>query len=144
MMRGTFVCAALALALVAPTPGYADEATINDLKAKIFDANIAKQSFAKGAKFCKDLDGTTNFYFEPRDRVLNLQDYHRSLDSLAKEQAYNAETRRPWNEQDANARWDQVQKEAAKDKTNCDLIASLPFLVKKLQELEGQTQSSNK
>jgi hypothetical protein len=134
--------AVIALALVAPSRGHADDATINDLKAKIFDANMAKQTFVKGAKFCKDLDGTTNFYFEPRDRVLNLQDYHRSLESLAKEQAYNGETRRPWNEQDASARWDQAQKEAAKDKANCDLIASLPFLEKKLQELEGRSSES--
>jgi hypothetical protein len=139
-----FVWGAVALALVAPTRGYAEDAAINDLKTKIFDANMAKQTFVKGAKFCKDLDGTTNFYFELRDRVFNLQDYHRSLDSLAKEQSYNADTRRPWTEQDANARWDQAQKEAAKDKANCDLIASLPFLEKKLQELQGQSQSSDK
>jgi hypothetical protein len=136
--------AMLALALVAPTRGHADDTAINDLKAKIFDANMAKQTFVKGAKFCKDLDGTTNFYFEPRDRVLNLQDYHRALDNLAKEQTYNAETRRPWTEQDANARWDQAQKEAAKDKANCDLIASLPFLEKKLQELEGQSSDGRR
>src|SRR5438552_4033165 len=85
-----------------------------------------------------ELNGT-NFYFEVRDRVLNLQDYHRSLDNLAAQGAFNVETKRPWNKQDADARWAQVQKQAVTDQANCALVSSLPFLQKKLKELEQQT-----
>jgi hypothetical protein len=113
-------------------------APLNDVKAKIFDATIAAKAMGNGVKFCKELDGTTNFYYAPRDRVLNLVEYHRSLENLAKEAIYNPETRKPWTEQDAAARWDEAQKDAVKDKANCDLIDSLPFLQKKLQEMENQ------
>ena len=83
----------------------AQTAAINDLKGKIFDAKMAQQTFAGGLKHCSELDGT-NFYFQPRDRVLNLDDYHRSLESLALQGVFNPETKRPWNEQDADARWE--------------------------------------
>ena len=73
-----------------------------------------------------------------------LDDFHRSLASLAKGQVFNPETHKPWTDQDANQRWDLAQKEAVRDKANCDLIASLPFLQKKLQELESQSQTSAK
>jgi hypothetical protein len=146
------VCSAIALSLSASTSLHAQEPTppaptvivaLNELKAKIFDAKLTTQTFAAGAKFCKELDGTTTFYFTARNRILNLAEYHRSLDNLAREGVFNAETRRPWNAQDASARWDEAQKEAVKDKANCDLIASLPFLEKKLQELQGKTQASD-
>jgi hypothetical protein len=42
----------------------------------------------------------------------------------------NAETRRPWTKQDADARWAQ--------QANCALVASLPFLQKKLDEVQQQ------
>jgi hypothetical protein len=136
-----FVWGAIVLAVFASTDVRAQNSSIDDLKGKIFDADMTTKTFAKGAKFCKDLDGKTNFYFTQRDRVLNLEEYHRSLENLAREQIFNAETKRPWNEQDANLRWQQAQKEAAQDKVNCDLIASLPELQKQLQEL--QSKSSN-
>jgi hypothetical protein len=99
---------------------------------------MAQRNFASGLRHCSDLNGS-NFYFELRDRVLNLQDYRRSLDNLAAQGAFNVETKRPWNKQDADARWDQVQKQAVADHANCALVASLPFLQKKLKELEQQT-----
>ena len=139
-----FVWGVIALALFAPTRLRAEDATLTSLKRKIFDASFAKQTFANGAKFCKELDGATTFYFAPRNRVLNLQEYHRSLENLAREQIFNSETKRPWNEQDATARWEQAQKEAVKDKANCDLIASLPDLEQQLQELERKAQASQK
>jgi hypothetical protein len=54
---------------------------INNLKAKIWEAEVAQRNFAAGLPHCSELNGT-NFNFYPRDRVLNLQDYRRSLDNL--------------------------------------------------------------
>jgi hypothetical protein len=110
---------------------------LNDLKAKIWEAQLVQRNFAAGLRHCNELNGT-NFYFEQRDRVLNLQDYRRSLDNLAAQGAYNPETRNPWSKQDAGARWAQVQKEAVTDQANCAAVASLPFLQKKLKEIEQQ------
>ena len=114
-----------------------DFIALNDLKAKIWEAELAQRNFGAGARFCGELNGT-NFYFQPRDRVLNLEDYHRSLDNLVSQGAFNIETRRPWNKQDADARWAQVQKQAATHQATCALIASLPSLQKKLKELQQQ------
>jgi hypothetical protein len=70
---------------------------------------VAQRNFAAGLPHCSELNGT-NFYFYRRDRVLNLQDYRRSLDNFVAEGALNPETRRPWNKQDADARWAHVSK----------------------------------
>ena len=113
---------------------YAQDA-LNELKAKIWDAEVAQRNFGAGVAHCSELNGT-NFYFYQRDRVLNLQDYRRSLDNLAMQGAFNPETRRPWNKQDADARWAQVQKQAATDQANCAAVASLPALRKQLQDLQ--------
>ncbi len=84
-----------------------------------------RQTFAGGLRHCSELNGT-NFYFQPRDRVLNLDEYHRSLDNLALQHVFNPETHKPWNQQDADTRWAEVQKEAVQDRANCALVASLP------------------
>jgi hypothetical protein len=133
---GTIV---LVLAFAAPL--HAQEAAINDLKGKIFDAKMAQQVFAGGLKHCSELNGS-NFYFQPRDRVLNLEDYHRSLDSLALQGVFNPQTKRPWNQQDADARWQEVKHQALSDQANCALVASLPDLQKKLEELQTQAAAS--
>ena len=116
---------------------------LDDLKGKIFDARMAKQTFAGGLKFCNELDGK-HFYFQARDRVLDLEEYHRSLENLAKQQVFNPEKRRPWTDQDAAERWDQVQKQAASDQANCQLVASLPALEKQLDELEKTSPAPEK
>jgi hypothetical protein len=128
-------------AMLIATPLHAQTAAINDLKGKIFDAKMAQQAFAGGLKHCSELDGT-NFYFQARDRVLNLDEYHRSLDSLAMQGVFNPETKRPWSQQDAEARWAQVQKQAGLDKINCALVASLPQLQKELDELQRQAATA--
>jgi len=115
---------------------------MNDLRGKIFDAKMAQQTFAGGLPHCNELNGT-NFYFAPRDRVLNLDDYHRSLISLALSGAFNPETKRPWSQEDAEARWAEVQKQAQADRTNCVLVTSLPFLQKKLEELQQAAATQN-
>ena len=136
-MRRTGLWAVL-LAVTFSTPLHAQTLeALNDVKAKIWEAQLAQRNFAAGARHCSELNGT-NFYFVQRDRVLNLQDYHRSLDNLAAQGGYNPETKRPWSKQDADARWVEVQKEAATDQANCAAIASLPFLEKKLKELQQQ------
>jgi hypothetical protein len=149
-----FIVSAIVLSLAASTGLHAEDsnttvisnfnAPLNDVKAKIFDANIAARALGNGTKFCNDLDGTTTFYFAPRDRVLNLADYHRSLENLAREAIFNPETKKPWTEQDAGARWDEAQKDAVTDKANCDLFKTLPDLQKQLQDLESKSQASGK
>lgn len=124
-----------------PAPLHAQNLTIDDLKGKISAAQTVQEAFAKALPHCGELNGA-NFYFQPRDRVLNLTDYHRSLDSLALQRAFNPDTHRPWSQEDAEARWDEVQKQAAQDRANCALVASLPFLQKKLQELQQQAAVS--
>jgi len=116
------------------------DTSINDLKAKIFDAKTVQQRLTAGLRHCSELNGS-NFYFQPRDRVLNLEDYRRSLDNLVAQGAFNPETRRPWNKQDADARWTQVTVQAKADQANCALVASLPFLQKKLDEMQQQAST---
>jgi hypothetical protein len=112
-----------------------DSPEVNDLKAKISEAELAQRNFATGLPHCNELNGT-NFYFYQRDRVLNLQDYRRSLENLVAEGAFNPDTQRPWNKQDADARLAQVQKQATADQANCAAVASLPSLRQKLKELQ--------
>jgi hypothetical protein len=108
---------------------------LDDLKAKIWEAEVAQRNFADGLPHCSELDGT-NFYFYPNNRVLDLQDYRRSLDNFVTERVFNRETRRPWNKEDADARWAQVQKQAITDRANCAMVASLPSLRQELKELQ--------
>jgi hypothetical protein len=121
----------LALALSTPVCAQdnSKDTSINDLKAKIFDAKTVQQRFTSGLRHCSELNGT-NFYFQPRDRVLDLEEYHRSLENFVSEGMYNAETRRPWTKQDADARWAQVMVQARADQANRALVSSLPFLQK--------------
>lgn len=138
---------ALALALIPAAavgaPDKTRQQAVDDLKGRIFDARMAQRTFERGLKYCTELDGD-HFYFMPRDRVLKLEDYHRSLEALAKQQAFNPEKRRPWTDQDAAERWAQAQKQAASDKANCGLVASLPDLERQLEELEKQQQATAK
>jgi hypothetical protein len=138
-----FACDAIALCLMTAclmplTPARAQNQAVGDLKGKIFDARMAEQTFAGGLKFCNELNGK-HFYFQARDRVLDLEKYHRSLENLVKERVFNPEMHRPWTEQDAAERWDRVQKQAASDQANCQLVASLPAFEKQLDELEKKS-----
>jgi hypothetical protein len=112
--------AAAVLGLNFSSPLQAQTAAINDIKGKIFDAKMAQQTFAAALPHCSELNGT-NFYFQQRDRVLNLEEYHRSLDNLALQAVFNPATKRPWSQQDADARWQQVEKQALSDQANCAL-----------------------
>ena len=101
----------------------------------MWEAELVQRNFAAGLRHCNELNGT-NFYLDQRDRVLNLQDYRRSLDNFVMAGTFNQETRRPWNKEDADARWAHVQKEATIDQANCAAVASLPSLRQKLKELQ--------
>jgi hypothetical protein len=138
-----FLCGVIALPLFAAGALHAQTPSINELKGRIFDARMTEQTFAKGLKFCDELDGK-NFYFALRERLLNLEEYHRSLQSLALQRAFNPETKRPWSEEDATKRWEQVKREAIEDKANCALVASLPELEKQLAELEKKAQATER
>src|ERR1700722_3829926 len=129
------VCGLIALGLIPLGPIHAQGLSIDEIKGRIFDAKMLKQTFANGLKFCNELNGN-NFYFPPRDRVLDLDEYHRSLESLARQQVFNPERRKPWTEEDATDRWEQVKRQATKDKENCQLVASLPDLEKQLADME--------
>jgi hypothetical protein len=123
-------------------PLHAQSDAIGDIKAKISSAELAQQTFAKGLTHCSELNGT-NFYFAQRDRVLNLEDYHRSVNNLVLQQAFNAETKQPWTKQDADAHWEQAKTAALTGQTNCALVASLPALQKKLEDLQKQAASDS-
>src|SRR5215469_12504512 len=126
MMRKGLWAVLLAMPMATPLHAQTSEA-LNEIKAKIWEAQLVQRNFAAGLRHCNELNGT-NFYFEQRDRVLNLQDYRRSLDNLVMQATFNPETRHPWNKQDADARWAQVQKQATADQVNCAAVASLPSL----------------
>jgi hypothetical protein len=134
---GRILCGSIALCLIPWGFAQAQDLAINEVKGRIFDAKMLQQTFMNGLKFCSELNGN-NFYFPPRDRVLDLDEYHRSLENLAKQQIFNPERKRPWTEEDAADRWQQVKRQATKDKENCRLVASLPDLQKQLTDMEKQ------
>jgi hypothetical protein len=137
-----FVLGAIAFVLSFSCPLRAQAPTINDLRGKIFDAQTVKQMFAGALKHCNELNGT-NFYFQARDRVLDLQQYSLSLQNMVKEGVFNSDTRKPWTVDDASARWEQVKTQAATDRTNCALVASLPDLQKQLDDLQKQQSATS-
>lgn len=127
---------ALALLLLAPnTAVRAQTPAIDELKGKIFDAHMAQQTFADGLKHCTELDGKS-VYQQLHKRILNLEEYLRSLDSLVKAQVFNPEKKRPWTVEDAKERWEEVKKEAEEDKARCELVSSLPQLESQLREMQ--------
>ena len=101
-----------------PVPGDL-RAKIDDIKGKIFDARMAEKMFAGGLKYCADLDGRS-FYYQIRNRILNLEEYFNSLESLAKAQAsLNPATHRPWSFEDSlEDPMGEVKKQAQEAKEN--------------------------
>jgi TPR repeat protein/ATP-dependent protease ClpP protease subunit len=108
---------------------------IDEMKGKIVDAHTAQQSF-DGLKYCGELNGTS-FYSRLRDRVLNLEEYQRSLESLVKAKARNPAKQGPWTHEDAKERSEEVKRQAQEDKRKCELVQSLPKLEERLQELQA-------
>jgi hypothetical protein len=123
------------------SPAQAQTPAIDELKGKIFDAHMAEQMFAGGLKYCDELDGKT-FYYQIRNRILNLEEFAHSLDNLVKAQVFNPAKRRPWTLEDAKERWEEVKRQAKEDKEKCELVRSLPELEKRLQELQQKAAAS--
>ena len=115
---------------------------IDDLRGQVFDARMAQQSFA-GLKHCSELNGTS-FYFQLRNRILNLEEYFRSLEGLVKAGVYNPAKRRAWTLEDAKERWEEVKKQAQDDKRKYELVQNLPKLEKRLQELQAAADAGKK
>jgi hypothetical protein len=136
------VCCAILPCLAAASAADAQTAAIDELKGKIFDAHMAEQTFP-GLKYCNELTGTT-FYYQMRNRILNLEEYFRSLENMAKTGVYNPAKRRPWTIEDAKERWEEVKKQAQEDKQKCELVHSLPEMEKQLQELEKNSTTAEK
>ena len=86
-------------------------------------------------RYCNDLDGK-HFYFETRDRVLDLDDYSKSLDNLVRDRAFNPEKKRPWNQRMPKSAWTWCRKMAVDDRANCELMANRASYEKQLNELE--------
>jgi hypothetical protein len=131
------LCFAPAIGTRAQTPA------IDELKGKIFDARMAQQVFAGGLKYCNELNGKS-FYFQLRNRILNLEEYFQSLENLVKAGVYNPARRRAWTLEDAKERWEEVKRQAREDKQKCELVQSLPELEKQLQELEKNAATADK
>jgi hypothetical protein len=130
------------LCLAPLTGGRAQTAAIDDLRGKIFDARMAQQTFAGGLKYCEDLNGKS-FYYQVRNRILNLDEYFHSLENLVKAQVFNPQKRRPWTLEDAKERWEEVKKQAQEDKQRCELVRQLPEMEKQLQELQQNAAASS-
>ena len=135
-------CCAILPCFAAARAADAQTAAIDELKGRIFDARMAQQTFP-GLKYCSELTGTS-FYFQLRNRVLNLEEYFRSLENLVKSGVYNAAKRSAWTLEDAKERWEEVKKQAQEDKHKCELVQRLPEMEKQLQELEKNAITAEK
>ena len=78
-------------------------------------------------RICPELNGKS-FYFRMRNRILDFEEYFRSLENMVKAQTFNPEKRRPWTLQDARERWEVAKKQAQEDKEKCEPVKSLPEL----------------
>jgi hypothetical protein len=138
----TLVGCAMLVCSAAADVARAQSQEIDEIKGKIFDAHMAQRSFS-GLKFCSELNGS-GFYFQMRNRVLNLEEYFRSLESMVKAGVNNPAKRHAWTLEDAKERWEEVKKQAEDDKRKCELVASLPNLEKRLLELQAAADAEKK
>jgi hypothetical protein len=107
------------------------------LKSEILEAQNIQRTFADGLQACAVLDGT-RFFNGGQKRVILLSDLQASLQNLVKDQVFNPQKKRPWTAADAAERVKLAQSQADLDKRNCNLVARLPEMVKKLAELESK------
>jgi hypothetical protein len=112
-------------------------AKINTIKVEITEAENIQKKFGAALKHCHELDGKS-FYMENQDRVLNVEQYHKSLENLVKDQVFNPQKKGPWTAADADARLKLVEKVAEHDKYRCEVAARLPTLQKELAVLEKE------
>jgi hypothetical protein len=105
-------------------------------------STISKERSSTLAWLSKDLNGKS-FYYQLRNRILNLDEYFRSLENLVKAQVFNPQKRHPWTLEDATERWEEVKKQAQEDKQKCELVRKLPEHEKQLQELQKNATTSS-
>lgn len=132
-------CAIALGAVLISLYAYAEEPNpaVMTLKSDISAAQNIQRLFADGLPHCAVLNGTS-FYNSSQKRVIVLSELQTSLQNLVKDQVFNAKKGHPWSADDANESMKMAKTQADKDKYNCNLVAKLPELVKKLAELESR------
>ena len=124
-------------ACLSPLLAYGQEPDAKVLKTDIAEAQNIQRTFADGLQHCAVLDGT-RFYNSGQKRVILLSEMQTSLQNLVKDQVFNPQKKRPWAAADAEERMKTAQSQANQDRRNCNLVAKLPEMVKKLAELESK------
>jgi hypothetical protein len=107
------------------------------LKSKILEARNIQRVFADGLQHCAVLDGTS-VYNSSQNRVILLSDLQASLQNLVKAQVFNAQKKHPWTAVDADERMKLAQSQADHDRSNCNLVAKMPEMIKELTKLESR------
>ena len=121
---------------------HAQNSAIDELRGTVFDARMAQQTFADGLKYCNELNGKS-FYFRLRNRILNLEEYLRSLENLAKAQVYNPAKRRGWTLEDAKERREEGEETGGGRQAEVRAFcAKSSELEKQLKELQKNTVTS--
>ena len=122
-----------------PLHAYAEEQNlaIKTLKGDISEARNIQRVFADGLQHCAALDGKS-FYNNNQKRVVLLSELEASLKNLVKDQVFNPQKKHPWTVSDTDERMKLAQSQADHDRYNCNLVARLPEMTKKLSELEAR------
>lgn len=120
-----------------PLLAYGQAPAAGVLKSEIAEAQNVQRTFADGLQHCAFLDGT-RLYNSNQKRVILLSEMQTSLQNLVKDQVFNAQKKRLWAAADAEERMKIAQTQANQDKRNCNLVAKLPEMVKKLAEMESK------
>ena len=97
------IACGVVLLLIACSPLRAQNAEIDELKGKIFDARMAQQTLGEGLKYLPGAQ-RQEFLLPHAHRILDFEEYFRSFENMVKAQTFNPEKRRPWTLQDARER----------------------------------------
>ena len=124
-------------ACLIPLLAYGQAPDANVLKSEIAEAQNVQRTFADGLQHCAVLDGS-RFYNSGQKRVIVLSELQTSLQNLVKDQIFNPQKKRLWIAADIDERMKTAQAQADREKNNCNLVAKLPEMVKKLAELESK------
>jgi hypothetical protein len=108
---------------------------IQTLKSDIAEAKNVQRIFADTLPHCASLDGNS-FYNNAQKRVVLLSELETSVKNLVKDQVFNPQKKHPWTAGDAEELMKVGQLQAERDQRNCNLVAKLPEMNKKLNELE--------
>jgi hypothetical protein len=123
------------IALAFPLHATAEEQNLVTLKKEITEAHNVERAFADGLQHCAALDGKS-FYNDMQKRVVLLTELETSVNNLIKDRVFNPQKKHPWTASDAEERMKLAQLQAERDQRNCKLVARLPEMNKKLDEME--------